>query len=336
MPGSSPGPGRSPGPGGGSGPPPNLFHAGPGSTGSGFRANPFELENEHVRALARRTRLRPCARPQAAGVSPGLGPGACCTRGATRSEAKEPASCPAPLTDPCPAPRLPVSPCNQDLLGVSLNDTPVQQQQQQQQQPTGDLLGDLLGLDAPSAAPPGPPPHGPAGGAASPFAAAVTPPQQQPGLGGDALSPKQQARTPPPQPVQTDGLGPLAPGRRSSAGGGSTAPSPAPLSPPSRQLSGAASVGAGGVGLIDVDEGVNSHPMDMTPGDLASLGLAPGKARRLEVGVHGEAPAPGDDEVRIFQVGRGRARGTAPQPLTHHPQRGWRCGPAAPAAPPRQ
>jgi hypothetical protein len=116
--------------------------------------------------------------------------------------------------------------------------------------------------------------------------------------------PKQQA----PAPVRTggtgDALGPLGgAGRRGSGGGGGGGLSPVPLSPPARQASAALSVGgAGGVGLVDAEDGVNSHPMDMTPGDLASLGLAPGKRRELEVGVHGEAPAPGDDEVRIVQV----------------------------------
>ena len=88
----------------------------------------------------------------------------------------------------------------------------------------------------------------------------------------------------------------------------------------STQLSGASLLPAGGgVGLSDVDGDL--HPLDMAPSDLASMGAGAGGAggagglaarllqrarraggRALDAGVHGDAPLPGDEAARVFQL----------------------------------
>ncbi|KAI8466535.1 MAG: hypothetical protein J3K34DRAFT_524465 [Monoraphidium minutum] len=145
--------------------------------------------------------------------------------------------------------------------------------QPQQRQAPGAAVADLLDLSSgsPAQAAPGPP---------SPFAGAA-PWLPPPALRGAGAPPG----APPPGAPPPGGLGRVL-SDHSQGGVG-------------RRMSTASSMG--GVGLEDLDP---SHPLDMTPGDLASLGLRPGAGRRRggEVGVHGDAPAPGDDEVRIVQL----------------------------------
>jgi len=306
-----------PPPGGSGHPQPNPFRTAAASSGlgggGGAGTNPFELENEQVRptlrgagviirVLLRRRRRRrrrgsllymwTCSTVQyntaaAKWCCPAFTPAVRQQRNRQQLPTNQPAtqsSHPLPTSIPHPMTVM------QDLLGVPVYRLDAGA--------SGPAVADLLDLS---------------GAATAAATATAQPPQSRTPLTDWQLLPKQQAPEPTAGAAGSSSSNPLAAistahrtlSVRLGFNGQPMSYQP-PLSPTSgRQGSTAASLLGGGIGLTDLD--FESHPIDMTAGDLARLGVGGTRGARKggaggEVGVHGEAPQAGDDEVRIVQV----------------------------------